>query len=335
MINKNKLVVFSGIQPSGDITIGNYIGVLNNIIDIQNKDDKKNCIICIADLHSITSCKKINIKDNIFKTLSLLIASGINPDKTLIFLQSKVIEHLELFWILLCYSNFNKLSKMNKFKKLYKNESKNIKLGILNYPVLMSSDILLYNSNIVLVGKDQKQHLEFCKYISIKFNNEFGNVFLIPEVYIKNYSYIMSLNDCNNKMSKSDINKNNFISLLDNNNILFNKIKNSITDSEIPPKIYFNEIKKPGISNLIKIFSNISNTSIKEVENYMINKSYNFLKNELYINLSKKLGEIQEKYYFIFNEKKYLENLIVKNSLIAKNIAKKNINKIKSYINFF
>ncbi len=232
IIKKN---VFSAIQPTGKLTIGHYIGVLKNWLYNQNK---YNCFFCIADLHALTNIKnKINIKNNIYDLLSIILAIGINPMNCTIFLQSHVIEHIKLYWLLNCYTYVGELNRMTQFKDKIKNKNNNINCGLLNYPILMCSDILLYNTSYVPIGYDQIQHLELTRLIAKRINKFYSrNIFVIPNYILsKNGSKIMSLCNPYKKMSKSDINKNNVIFLLDNNINIINKINNSLTDSQFPP----------------------------------------------------------------------------------------------------
>ena len=240
MIN-SKPILFSAVQPSGNLSIGNYIGTMRHWSKFQ---DKYECLYCIADLHALTTLNNnFSLRNSVLDTLALYLACGVNPNKSILFVQSHVYEHSQLNWILSCFTQFGELSRMTQFKskkKVKKNYINNINIGLFNYPVLMSSDILLYQTNLVPVGKDQKQHLELTRNIAKRFNILYGDIFTIPDPLIsKNGSKIMSLLDPTKKMSKSDINKNNVIFLLEDISSVFLKIKNAVTDSEIPPKIYY------------------------------------------------------------------------------------------------
>ncbi|BBA85030.1 tryptophan--tRNA ligase [Candidatus Nardonella dryophthoridicola] len=330
-MNKN---LFSGIQPSGIITIGNFIGVLSKWINYQYD---YNCYFCINDLHSITNknilfSNKEYKKKIIFDTLSLIISSGINPNISNIFLQSKILEHTYLFWILLSNIKLNKIIKninINDRKNI-----KNIEIGKLSYSILMTSDILLYQIDTVFVGYDQIKNIELCKYIINIFNKRFDNLFKEPN-FIINKNIIKSLNNPNKKMSKSDINSNSYISLLDNYDLIKKKIKLSITDSDVESKIIYNENDKKGISNLIKIMSEINNISINKIEKSMINKNYNFFKNLLSKNIYYKIEEIQYNYNIIRKNENYLKYIIEKSTNKIRKIAEKSINEIKNKIGIY
>ncbi len=329
MIKKN---IFSAIQPTGKLTVGHYIGVLNNWIINQ---DKYNCFYCIADLHSLTNINnKYKIKDNIYDLLAMILAIGIDPQKCIIFLQSSIIEHLQLYWLLNCYTYFGELNRMTQFKNKIKNNI-NVNCGWLNYPILMSSDILLYQSNYVPIGYDQIQHLELTRTIAKRINNiYFKNVFNIPEIMLsKSGSRIMSLLNIKKKMSKSDNNKNNVIYLLDSFKEIEFKIKNAITDSQNPPKIFFNMDNKPGISNLLNILSNINGISIDILEKKFLNFSYEKFKEEIIYKLNDFLKCIQRKYFFFRKKKWFLRRILSNGNSKARKYAKKNITYIYNNLN--
>ncbi len=329
MIKKN---IFSAIQPTGNLTIGHYIGVLKIWI---KKQYKYNCFFCIADLHSWISIKnKKKIKNYIYSLLSIMLSIGINPKKCNIFLQSDIIEHIKLYWLLNCYTYVGELNRMTQFKNKIKNKNFKINCGLLNYPILMSSDILLYNTNYVPIGYDQIQHIELTKIIANRINKLYNkNIFTIPNYIISKYgSKIMSLCNPNKKMSKSDINKNNVIYLLDKFNDIKYKIINSLTDSQFPSKILYDKIKKPGISNLLVIFSNIKNISINKLEKKFLNISYKNFKNIFINELNNFLYNIQKKYFYFIKKKKLLKKILLKGKLKVKKIAKKNINYIYNCI---
>ncbi len=323
MIKKKN--IFSAIQPTGKLTIGHYIGVLKNWFYNQNK---YNCFFCIADLHSLISIKdKTKIKNYIYDLLSIILAIGINPMNCNIFLQSNIIEHMKLYWILNCYTYIGELNRMTQFKSKFKNKKNKINCALLNYPILMSADILLYNSNYVPIGYDQIQHLELTKIIANRINKfYFKNIFVIPEYILsKDCSKIMSLCNPYIKMSKSDINKNNVIYLLDNIDNIKKKISNSITDSQNPPKILYDKINKPGISNLLDIFSGIENISILKLENKFKNFSYKEFKDILILKLNNFLKNLQNKYFFFRKKKNFLKKILLNGKLKVKKIAKRNI----------
>ncbi|MFI4846921.1 MAG: tryptophan--tRNA ligase [Candidatus Makana argininalis] len=329
-----KKIVFSGVQPSGSITIGNYIGCLSQWRYLQKKYD---CIYCIADLHSMTVIKNYKkLKTMTLDIIAMYIACGVNPLKSIIFIQSHVIEHTYLNWILNCYTNYGELKRMSQFKNKISNTNKNINIGLLNYPVLMASDILLYKSNIVPVGCDQLQHLELTKKIAKRFNSiHKKKIFNIPNALISNNkSCIMSLLNPNKKMSKSDVNNNNVIYLLENENSIINKIQNAVTDSDIPPSIHYDPILKPGVSNLLNILSCINKISISKLEKKFYNKNYINFKKYLSDSLIYKLKSFQNKYFNLRKEEDYLLKIASDGAKKARNKAQININEIYKKINF-
>ncbi|WMC18838.1 MAG: tryptophan--tRNA ligase [Enterobacteriaceae bacterium PSpicST2] len=328
-----KKIVFSGIQPSGKLTIGNYIGVIKQWVKMQKK---YTCIFCIVDLHTITVNKiNFNLNDTILDTLSLYLACGVNPKKSIIFIQSNILEHTQLSWILNSYTYYGELKRMTQFKnKLIKYNFKNINSGIFIYPVLMASDILLYKTSYVPIGNDQKQHIELCRNIANRFNNIYGNIFNIPKPCILKYGgKILSLQEPNKKMSKSDGNYNNVIYLLEKKQNILKKIKLAKTDSDKNYNIKYDIINKPGISNILNIFSSLTGNKINEIEKKFNGKMYSDLKYETSKILSFFIERIQENYYNIRNKKSFLKDIIYDGTIKARKIAKRNLNKIKKKIN--
>ncbi|QJC37443.1 tryptophan--tRNA ligase [Enterobacteriaceae endosymbiont of Donacia thalassina] len=321
-----KKIIFSGIQPTGSLTIGNYIGALSQWRKLQKKYF---CIFCIADLHSLTIYQKKDVLNkNILDILAICLACGISPEKSIIFVQSHVPQHSQLNWILNCFTNFGEMKRMTQFKeKIYLN--KNINIGLFNYPILMASDILLYQTNKVPVGKDQIQHIELTRDIAYRFNNIYGNIFTIPEKILNtNGSCIMSLTNPQKKMSKSDPDNNNIIDLFDSDFIIKQKIKNAITDSNYPPNIKYDFKNKPGISNLLIILSNITECSIKKLEQNFKNKNYNNLKESIIDNLCIFLNKLRKKYFFYRNDEKYLKNIMFNGAKRAKKQANITLKKV-------
>ncbi|URJ25044.1 tryptophan--tRNA ligase [Candidatus Blochmannia ocreatus (nom. nud.)] len=309
----NKPIVFSGTQPSGQLTIGNYIGAIRQWVKMQYNYQ---CIYCIADLHSITNHDNktpYKLYEMSLDTLALYLACGINPNNSIIFIQSHVPEHSQLNWLLTCYTYFGELQRMNQFKTKSTIQQKNhINLGLFNYPVLMASDILLYQTNFVPVGEDQKQHLELTQNIAKRFNYKYNNtIFVIPKILIPNYgARIMSLLDPYKKMSKSDHNPNNIITLLDDISIASKKIKKSITDTDNPPIIKYDLIKKPGISNLLEILSGIREQPIVYLEKIFLNKTYSQLKTAIIQAISLILTPLQDRYCIERNNEDKLYSIL-------------------------
>lgn len=292
-----KRIVFSGAQPSGSLTIGNYIGAIQHWVSMQY--DYK-CWYCIVDLHAITARNNAGglLSCRVLDTLALYLACGINPDNSTIFLQSHVPEHSQLYWLLNCYTYFGELMRMVQFKEKIVQGTEEINVGLFNYPVLMASDILLYQTNLVPTGEDQKQHVELVRSVAKRFNRIYGPVFVIPEILISVVgSKIMSLLNPTKKMSKSDCNVNNVIRLLDDINMVAKKINRAVTDSDCPPIIRYNPVDKPGISNLLMILASFSNKSIEYLENFFQKKTYFQLKHEVIQSVSLTLKQLQDRYY--------------------------------------
>lgn len=327
----NKPIVFSGIQPSGQLTIGNYLGVLRQWVNMQDDYD---CFYCIVDLHSITKKTKSKINKITLDIVALYLACGINPDKSTIFLQSHVPEHSQLSWLLNCYTYLGELNRMTQFKdKIYRNVI-NINNGIFSYPVLMAADILLYQTNKVPIGKDQKQHLELSRNIAKRFNMIYGDIFTIPEpIFCNNGSCIMSLRNYKKKMSKSDINDKNIITLLEKPESIFKKIKKAVTDSDKNSLIFYDKNSKAGISNLLDILSIITNTPINELEKNFSRKMYIDLKIAVSSAISDILISLQHNYYVFRSDEKYLYKVLKKSAKKARIKANKTLIKVHKVLN--
>ncbi|WWO98972.1 MAG: tryptophan--tRNA ligase [Candidatus Dasytiphilus stammeri] len=326
-----KKIVFSGTQPSGELTIGNYIGALRQWVKLQ---DKFQCIYSIVDLHAITVRQdSLQLRNSIMDTLALYLACGLEPDKCIIFVQSHVPEHTQLNWILNCYTYLGELNRMKQFRKKI-SLSSNINVGLLDYPVLMAADILLYQTQHVPVGEDQRQHLELCRDIAHRFNTLYGHhIFNIPEPLISSSgSRIMSLLQPNKKMSKSDNNRNNLIRMLESPSSILKKIKRAVTDSDQPPVIRYDINQKPGISNLLNILSAITDQSISQLEQEFSSKMYGHLKLAVADALSGILIDLQEKYYQYRNDELYLHQIMIDGAVKARCHAKKTLTKVYEVI---
>lgn len=326
-----KPIVFSGTQPSGKLTIGNYIGALRQWVNMQNDYE---CIYCIADLHAMTTLQHQNkLRISSLDTLAIYLACGIDPKKSIIFIQSHVSEHAQLFWLLNCYTYFGELNRMTQFKNQFNLYSEKISAGLFSYPVMMAADILLYQTNQVPIGKDQSQHLELSRNIARRFNNIYSNIFVIPEPYIsKRCERIMGLLDPKKKMSKSDSNCNNIITLLENPELVFKKFKHALTDSEKPPKIRYEPINKPGISNLLNILSCLTDISISDLEKEFTGQMYSQFKQVIADTVSKKLKYLQEKYYMFRADENYLYKILHEGAEKAKDKARVTLEKTYSAI---
>lgn len=298
--------LFSGIQPSGIPTIGNYIGALKQFADVQNDYD---CYFCIVDQHAITVPQdKIKLRKQIRQLAAIYLASGINPEKATLFIQSEVPAHVQAGWMLTIISSVGELERMTQYKDKAQKRTDGIPAGLLTYPPLMAADIVIYNTNIVPVGEDQKQHMELTRNLVERFNNRYNDILVKPEIRMpKVGGRIMSLQDPTKKMSKSDDNHKNFISLLDEPNVAAKKIKSAVTDSD--GIIKFDRDNKPGISNLLTIYSSLTNESIKDLEAKYENEGYGKFKTDLSEIVKDFLINFQEKYNEFYNSDKLDEIL--------------------------
>ncbi|MGP1958497.1 MAG: tryptophan--tRNA ligase [Arsenophonus sp. NC-CH8-MAG3] len=330
---RKKLIVFSGAQPSGELTIGNYIGALRQWVQMQNNYD---CIYCIVDQHAITVYHDPkDLRKRTLDTLALYLACGIDTKKSIIFVQSHVPQHTQLNWVLNCYTYFGELRRMTQFKNKSTRHTKNINTGLFDYPVLMTADILLYQANQVPVGIDQKQHLELSCDIAQRFNSLYGEIFTIPNPFIpEKGARITSLQEPQKKMSKSDDNRNNVITLLENPKSAAKKIKRAITDSNKPPRIYYDLKNKPGISNLIDILSGVTGTSILDIEKQFAGKIYSDLKNTVSEAVSTMLINIQTRFNEFRNNEKLLNDIMSEGASRAEGRAQITLSKVYEAIGF-
>lgn len=327
----NRPIVFSGIQPSGVLNIGGYLGAIRNWITLQ---DTHTCIFSLVDLHSITIRQDPQkLRDNLYNLLALYLACGIDPDKSIIFCQSHVPEHAELAWILNCFAYMGELSRMTQFKDKTQKQGQNASVGLFTYPLLMAADILLYSANLVPVGEDQKQHIEIARDIAMRFNNIYGPIFTIPKAYIPPIGgRIMGLQEPNKKMSKSDANPNNILSLLDPPETIMQKIKRAVTDSEA--SVIFDSEKKPGIANLLSIFSAITNQPIKTLEAAYKDTGYGKLKKDLAQSLIEFLAPIQKRHEELRQDINYLHAVLRRGAAAASAKAAPMLNKVHDVIGF-
>lgn len=288
-------IVLSGCQPSGILTLGNYLGALRQWVAMQADYE---CLYCIVNLHAITVRQDPEaLRTATLDTLALYLACGIDPDKSTVFVQSHVPEHAELAWVLNCYTQMGELNRMTQFKDKSKRHSENINVGLFAYPVLMAADILLYQAHQVPVGHDQKQHLELCRDVAHRFNTEHGETFRIPEPFIpKVAARVMSLQDPTTKMSKSDANPNNFVGLLEDPKSITKKLKRAVTDPEDPPRIAYDVDGKPGIANLMSILSACTGRSFDQIEADYEGKMYGHLKKDVAEAVCALLEPVQARY---------------------------------------
>ena len=329
--------IFSGVQPTGNLHLGNYLGAIKNFVELQN-DKKNECIYCVVDLHSITVKQDAKIlKRNIRETTATFIASGLNPENSIIFNQSAVSAHAEVAWILGCVSRMGWLSRMTQFKEKAGKDKEKASVGLYVYPVLMAADILLYDATHVPVGEDQKQHLELCRDIAQKFNNDFNapDFLKVPEPLIqKQFSRIMSLKDGLKKMSKSDPSDLSRINLTDDKDLIINKIKKSKTDTLPMPEINDDLKERPEVQNLLGIYSNLSSQSIDKVKDEFQGKNFSIFKDKLSELLVDKIDPIGKRIKDLLKDENYLDKILAKGSQKANNLATKKINEIKTLVGF-
>ncbi len=321
---EKKKRIFSAIQPSGQMTLGNYLGAIRSWVELQ---DKFECVYATANLHAITvrqDPKKL--KENTTNLFALLIAAGIDPAKCIFFHQSQVHAHAELSWVLSTYTQFGELSRMTQFKDKSAKHSDNINAGLFTYPALMAADILLYQADMVPVGADQKQHLELTRNVAERFNGIYGNTFVVPEPYItKTAAKVMSLLDPSKKMSKSDPNTKSFILMVDEPATIMKKFRSAVTDSEA--SVRYAE-GKDGINNLMEIYSACTGLTFEQIEDEFRGKGYGDFKNAVGEAVVAQLEPIQIRYKELLKDKKYLEELARQGAESASKLAERTIDKV-------
>lgn len=324
---KNK-VIFSGAKPSGILTLGNYIGALKNWVELAKEYE---CIFSVVDLHALTVRQDPKeLRQNCLDALAQYIAVGLDPEKSLVFIQSHVPAHAELAWILNCYTYIGELGRMTQFKDKSAKYKDNINAGLYDYPVLMAADILLYQTELVPVGEDQKQHLELSRDIAIRFNGVYGDVFKVPEAFIpKHGARIMGIQDPTKKMSKTDENELNYITLTDSPDKILKKLKRAVTDSG--SEVKFGE-GKDGINNLLNIYASLTDKSIEEVEAIFEGKGYGDFKKGVAEVIIESLRPIREKFEKLSKEPDYLRGIYVKGAQRATEISGKTIKKVYSSV---
>jgi len=329
--------IFSGVQPTGNLHLGNYLGAIKNFVDLNN-EVKNECIFCVVDLHAITVKQNPKeLKDNILETVATFIASGIDPQKSIIFNQSKVPAHAEGAWILSCIARMGWLNRMTQFKEKAGKDREKASVGLYSYPVLMAADILLYDATHVPVGDDQKQHLELCRDIAQKFNNDFEkeNFLQVPEPLIqKQFSRIMSLKDGSKKMSKSEISDLSRINLTDDKDQIINKIKKAKTDPMPMPKTASELEERLEAKNLIGIYASLTNSNIEKSVESFIGKNFSEFKEKLSEVLVDKIEPISLEIKRLLNDQIYLNNILQVGAEKANSIASKKIQNIKEIIGF-
>ena len=330
MEEEKKKVIFSGIQPSGNLTIGNYLGALKNWVKLQNDYD---CYFSVVDLHAIT-VRQVpkDLRRRTLEVLSVYLAAGIDPDKNTMFIQSHVPAHSEAAWLLDCYTYIGEISRMTQFKDKSSRYGESVCVGLLNYPVLMAADILLYNTDLVPVGKDQKQHLELARNLAQRFNNSYSETFRIPEPYINSTgAKIMDLQNPEKKMSKSSDNPNSYILIMDSPDDIRRKVNRAVTDSLGSVKL---SDEQPGVKNLMTILSSLTSETMEQIENKYEGQGYAKFKNDIAEALVAELKPIQEKVSYYLNNKDYLKEIYSKGDEKANYVSRRTLRKMQKKIGF-
>ncbi len=319
-----KPIVLSGCQPSGQLTLGNYMGALKQWVSMQDDHD---CLYMLVDLHAITVRQEPEkLKQACLDGLALYLACGIDPKKSTLFVQSHVPEHAQLAWVLNCYTQMGELNRMTQFKDKSAKNTSNINVGLYSYPVLQAADILLYQADKVPVGEDQKQHLELTRDVATRFNNIYGDTFRLPDPYIPEFgARIMSLQEPDKKMSKSDANPKNYIGLLEEPKKLAKKIKSAVTDSDEQARIYYDPAEKAGVSNLLTLLSLATGKSVESLVPDYEDKMYGHLKGDVADAVVALLEPIQQRYHQLREDQAYLNDVMREGAAKAQAKASKTL----------
>ena len=328
-----KSSLFSAVQPSGAVTIGNYIGAIRNFAKLQ---DEYNCIYAVADLHAITVGQEPGgLRKNTLGLAALFLACGIDPEKCVLFVQSHVPAHCELMWVLNTVSYPGELSRMTQFKDKSARHADNVNMGLMDYPVLMAADILLYQAALVPVGADQKQHLELTRDLAIRFNNRYGQTFTVPDGYIPKGSgaRVMSLADPSRKMSKSDENPNGFVTMDDDRDTIVRKFKRAVTDSDT--EVRYDPETKPGVSNLLTVYCAFTGKSVAEAEKEFAGKGYGDFKLAVGETVADALAPVQGEKARLLADKGYLANVLKEGAERAFRLARKTLSKVYRKVGFY
>ena len=322
--------ILSGIQPTGVFTLGNYIGAVRNWHLLQDTYD---CLYMVANMHALTVRQEpATLRAKTREAAALLLACGIDPEKSAVFIQSHVPSHAELSWVLSCSTQFGELSRMTQFKEKSAAHSENVNAGLFTYPVLMAADILVYNADLVPVGSDQRQHLELARNVATRFNGVYGDTFTVPDGYFhKHGARIMSLQDPGKKMSKSDTNANSYVLLLDDPDTIVRKFKRAVTDADT--QIRYGE-DKPGISNLMQIYCTLTNTSLEDIEREFEGKGYGDFKLAVAESVISAFRPIQEEYRRYLSDKAYLDSVLEEGREKASALARRTVQKVYKKVGF-
>ena len=330
MENKKKRI-FSGIQPSGDLTLGSYMGAIKNWVALQDEYD---CVYCIVDMHAITVRQvPADLRRRALDQLAQYVACGLDPEKSILFIQSHVPQHAELSWVLSCYTQFGELSRMTQFKDKSARNADNINAGLFTYPVLMAADILIYQPDFVPVGEDQRQHVEICRDIAQRFNGVYGETFTLPDAFIQRVEQgarIMSLGNPLNKMSKSD--PDGCVNLMDPPEVIQRKFKRAVTDSETA--VRYDKENKPGVSNLLTIYSASTGKSLEEAEAEFQGQGYGVFKPAVGDAVIELLRPIREEAQRLMADKAYLESIYRQGAERASRVAGRTLAKVYKKVGF-
>lgn len=327
-----KKTLYSAVQPTNNLTIGNYIGAISNFVKLQ---DEYNCVYAIANMHAITVRQNpAELRQRTLSLLALYIACGVDPEKCILYLQSHVPCHAELCWVLNTFTYVGEMERMTQFKDKSARHADNINMGLMDYPVLMAADILLYKTDVVPVGIDQRQHLEITRDIAIRFNNLYSPTFTVPEgIYPKVGAKINDLQDPSKKMSKSGENPNGAVYLSDDTDTIMRKFKRAVTDSD--GEIRFDEVNKPGVSNLLSIYSVFAGKSVEEAVNEFAGCGYGQLKTAVGEAVSSKLAPIQKEQAKLLSDKDYLNGVLNSGAERAYKIARRTLDKVYKKVGFY
>ncbi len=329
--------IFSGVQPTGNLHLGNYLGAIKNFVELNN-DNKNECIFCVVDLHAITSKQDPKVlRDNIRETVATFLASGIDPQKSIIFNQSTVPAHSEAAWILSCIARMGWINRMTQFKEKAGKDKEKASVGLYSYPILMAADILLYDASHVPVGEDQKQHLELCRDIAQKFNNDFDvkDFLKVPEPLIqKEFSRIMSLKDGTKKMSKSEISDLSRINLTDDKDIIISKIKKAKTDPLSLPSDVKELNERPEAKNLLGIYSSLTNSTLEKTVKDFKGKNFSEFKENLTQVLVEKIDPMSKEIKKLVNDKGFLDKILIEGHKKANDIASIKVKKMHEIVGF-
>ncbi len=328
---EQKKIIFSGVQPSGILTLGNYLGAIKNWVGLQ---EDYNCLYCVVDLHAITVRQNpAELRRRTLEGLALYTACGIDPEKSIMFVQSHVPAHAELSWVLGCNTMFGELSRMTQFKDKSQKHADNVNAGLFTYPVLMAADILLYGTHVVPVGIDQKQHLELARDIAQRFNGVYGDTFVVPEPYIaKTGMKINSLTEPTKKMSKSDPNPNSYVAIIETKDETIKKIKRAVTDSDA--EVRYAE-GKDGINNLMTIYSSFTGKTFEEIEREFEGKGYGDFKAAVGEVCADGLAPVRARYAELVSDKAYLESIMKDGAGKAQYLARKMLSKVYRKVGFY